>query len=720
MAKGDPPSRPREVELFALAMGHSVSCVRLEDGFQPSLSLTIDQLSNKLLQHEVRTRKDGPYITRPMTEGDQSRSDANSGPWRIVPVDIDELQPEEVPALERWMKESQFRGFLLTTFSHRPDKPKFRLLLIASRDIAPREHALIHRSLERMVPFRIDPCMAKPSQPIFLPSCPQEHSTHAVSKYYDGKNLDIDRLLESVRKDIEDDRQRADARATDAHKSGVRQPGGLVEWFNSNYDLHALLAEKGYRRRSANRYIAPESKSGRAAVTVYNDKLLVSFHDPEHDPLAVRNRLHQAMVLDSFAVYCKLNHQDNFDAAFRGALQVAREAGWEGVAGGTTKTGTATPPPAPPLLLNAEDLYSMVKPQDMVIEGLLDSGTVTIAAGDSNSGKTTILQLLALQVAQGLQFSGRKTKQGIVLWVAGEDIENAKYRVIAMCEEYGIDPVILGDSLLMLAQPIAVLDADSMLAFADSVRKRIGTSNDLRLVVIDSKSVNWGGQEENSNDENAQFVAAVRKFIISMFGDPAVLVTHHLTKSRDKEVRTSRGASSLINNADHEWWFEMNQEARISAMRPGSKIRIERWEEMRFLVKVVNLPEQKLPMLRNNFGDMPRVSIAEPVNQFNRSMKQLKQDTELRSCLAALHVLVDANQPHSFTEIARELGWEEPNGKLNYRKVKSLLQGAEKQKLVKKKGKLYEPTDASRHYLAEDFATEESSTTEPEKESDET
>lgn len=354
------------------------------------------------------------------------------------------------------------------------------------------------------------------------------------------------------------------------------------------------------------------------------------------------------------------------------------------------------------MLLNSEELYASVTPQDMLIEATLDTNTVTVVSGDSNSGKTTVLQYLALQVAMGTPLAARRTRQGMVLWIAGEDIENAKYRQIAMYEEYGIDPISLGDTFLMLPQPIAVLDADSMLSLHDSIRERIGQSQSLALVVVDSKSVNWGGKDENSNDENAQFIAAVRKFLIAPFGRPAVLITHHLTKHREKETKTSRGGGALINNADHEWRFEMNQDARISAMMPGSKVRMERWPEIRFQIKTVSLPETKLPQLVNNFGEMPRVSIADPVNMYARSMKQLAQDEETRVVLSALDVLRSAKQDFGTTAIASAVNWKDGSEKPDYRKVKRVLEAAAKQKLVIKKDKDYVLTDGGKHFISEE------------------
>lgn len=684
---------------FEVAYGKHVGAIGApgeEPGvFESKRSVDLTKLLQVLTEHKTRHHKDGPYITRPMG-GDGTRSDANAQPWPLVPVDIDELQPAEVPALLKWAEDSNFAGCLATTFSHRAETPKVRLWLIADRPILASEHAYVHRALAAFVPFKMDPCMNKPSQPVFLPACPPETANDAFSKVLMGDPLRVDDLLDGYRSEIEAE-QRRRAQRIDGAKTGVRQPGGLIDYFNENFDLGAFLEKNGYKRKGRNRFIAPSSKSRRAAVVCY-DHSLISFHDPDHDPLAVRNKHHQAMVLDAFAAFCKLEHQDDFKGAFNGALKWARSQGWSE----EEKAPSSRPAAPPPILLNAQDLYSNLRPQDMLIEGVLDQGSVVICSGDSNSGKTTILQLLALQIARGDPFAGKRVKRGRVLWIAGEDMENAKYRVVAMCEEYGIDPLDLGNDMLILPQPVAILDEGSMKQLHEAIEQRCGMGAEFTLIVVDSKSVNWGGTDENSNDENASFIAAVRTFLVDPFGRPSVLITHHLTKQRDKEARSSRGGGALINNADHEWRFGMNQEARISSMAPGSKVRIERWPEQRFQIKAVSLPVHKFPQLVNNFGDTPRTSIAEPINQYNKSMRQLQVDTEIRQVLAAMSSLKAATKPYGFSHVAAELQWIDSSEKPDYRKVKRILDAAFEQKLVDKaeKGKGYEVNAAGEAFAS--------------------
>lgn len=702
---------------FAIARGPHVGAVRAQDGFSPHEELTLSSLRSLLLTHQHRPTKDGEYICRPM-RGDGQRSDVNAAPWRLVPVDVDELHASEFPVLVRWCEESGIAGFLATTFSHRADQPKVRIWFVASREISAEEHAFVHLALTRRVPFKMDPCMAKPSQPCFLPSCPPERAAEAVAREIAGAPLDVDLLLDSYRQEIEEVQRARAERSKGGAGSGVRQPGGLIDYFNQHYDLADLIERHGYQRKTRNRYIAPASNSRRAAVVLY-EKSLVSFHDPAHDPLAVRNAQLQAMVLDVFSAYCKLEHADDFKAAFAGALKWARAKGWsEGRASGVTSGGSQQSVSAaslPPLhLMNPLELYASLRPQAMVVERMLDQGSVVIAAGDSNSGKTTILQYLAFQIAQGAPFAAHRTKRGRALWIAGEDMENAKYRTVAMCEEYGVDPASLADSFLLLPQPVAVLDPASMTSLQEAISAKVGAGAEFVLVVLDSKSVNWGGADENSNDENASFVAAVRRYLIDPFGAPAVIITHHLTKHKEKEAQSSRGASSLINNADHEWRFDMNQDARIAAARPGSKVRVERWADQRFLVKVVELDKAKFPQLTNNFGTAPRISIAEPVNQYNKSMRQLQQDSDLRAALAALNRLLAAGSPAGLSHVASDLNWTDSSSKPDYRKAKRVLELAEKQQLVTSDGKsAFTLTDAGQRYLAEDDALSSSPSREP-------
>lgn len=117
---------------FSVSYGKHVGAVSPDSGeFQPQVTVSRNKLIKMLTEHRVRRNKEGPYIARPMG-GDGTRSDANAQPWQLIPIDIDELPPAEVPMLLKWCAASNLSGILVTTFSHTPEHPKCRLWLFVA------------------------------------------------------------------------------------------------------------------------------------------------------------------------------------------------------------------------------------------------------------------------------------------------------------------------------------------------------------------------------------------------------------------------------------------------------------------------------------------------------------------------------------------------------------------------------------------------------------
>jgi hypothetical protein len=344
----------------------------------------------------------------------------------------------------------------------------------------------------------------------------------------------------------------------------------------------------------------------------------------------MRNDLNVPKVLDPFAVYAILEHGDNFIPAWKAAARMVKDKGWEDAT--APRVGDST---LGYEILSAQQAVGRLKARDMIVEDLLERESLVIASGQSNSGKTTVLEYLALCVAMGHSFGVHQCERSRVLWIAGEDQYNAQLRIAAMCTEYGVKLSDLSQMLYVLPQAIAVLSKVSMESFHEAVTRCVGAGTTFALVVIDSKSMCWGGDDENSNDENAQFVKGLSEHFVAEYG-AAVIVTHHLTKNKEKEEQTARGASALINNCDHEWRFEMRGASGVSVLEPGSKLRIARWPEMRFAIKVVALDQQDYPKLCNSQGAMPKISIAEVTTTHGAMAKQAVDDAEYVTILRAL------------------------------------------------------------------------------------
>lgn len=636
-------------ESFELARGAHVGIVKPEDGFESRIPVTWEEFATLVCTFTVSESKVGEYICRPMG-GDGTRSDANAQPWPVLPLDLDEMLPEDLSELEKWCESQGLALVIASTFSHTAESPRVRVWVRCSRAFSAVEHLYLFRAFAQgtFFPFKLDPATAKPSQPIYLPRCPAARKHLAFAREFEGKLLDVDGVLKGFQEEMRELENR-NKKGRFIEGKGVRVPGGTIDAFNRNFNLPELLEAHGYKRRTRNRFIAPGSKSGRAAI-VLHEWGLMSFHEPSHDPLALRTKFGTPRVLDAFAAYSVLEHDDEFIPAFKAALRLVKAHGWEAPEG---SVGSA---PMEGFVIKPADKAMLdLKPREMIVQGVLEKGTTVVITGQSNSGKTTVLQYMVYCIGMGVNFGAHPVVRSRVLWIAGEDAYNAQLRFGAMCSEYGTSIKELGEWVYVLPQPIAVMKPVSMEAFHAAVEKYMPAAEPFQVVVVDSKSMCWGGEDENSNDENAQFVQELANHFTLRYG-ASVLLTHHLTKNKEKEEQTARGASALINNIDHEWRFEMRPTTMTSIMEPGTKLRIARWEPMRFAVKVVEAREADYPWLKNSQGDMPKISIAEATNKYGMMSKQQQQDAEFVSIIRAIQGLDAKSKRHINDSIAKALG----------------------------------------------------------------
>lgn len=618
---------------FTVARGEHVGAVEPEGGFDPHVAMTWPTFVASVTTFDVRDEKDGPYVCRPMG-GTGRRSDTNAAPWPLLPLDLDELHAEDVQAVHEWCEHAGLSLVLATTFSHTPDAPRMRLWVQCSRDVLATEHAFLQRSFAAIFPFKLDAATAKPSQPLFLPACPRARRAHAYAREYPGKLLDVERMLAGYQELLQS-RARERAAGAKGIKTGVRTAGGTLDLFNRNFDLRDLLESSGaYVRKSRNRYMYKGSRSMRAAVVVYagtDEQSLVSFHDT--DPLAVKNDDGTPRMLDPFAAYAILEHQDDFRRAFEGARRWVNERGLGDTA------AQATPPPKALTILTLDDISANLMPRDSVIQGLLERGCITLATGESNSGKTTVLQYQAMCIALGIPFAAHATTRSTTLWVAGEDAYNAQIRYLALAQKYNVPHKELKNWLFILPQRIEILNPQSLSLLHEAITNTLPNPERIGAIYLDSKSMVWGGEDENSNDEAARFIQVLNEDVAQRY-NAAVVVTHHLTKFKEKSQQSARGAGALINNIDHEWRFDKRGNDRIVTMEPGAKLRIAPWLPKNFFVEVYALDTTDHPHLIDNFGEGPKTSVPTLVNATGVAVASLEEDQEQA---VILDVLVSGN-----------------------------------------------------------------------------
>lgn len=140
------------------------------------------------------------------------------------------------------------------------------------------------------------------------------------------------------------------------------------------------------------------------------------------------------------------------------------------------------------------------------VQGTLTEGAFSVVYGESNSGKTFFVSHLALCVAAGLPFNGRRVEQGGVVYCALEGGVGFRNRVAAWRADHDTHdgPVYFA----AITMPINLLDpnadTDSLIAAILEAGQRMGVK--VKFVVVDTLSRAMAGGNENAPDDMGALV----------------------------------------------------------------------------------------------------------------------------------------------------------------------------------------------------------------------
>jgi hypothetical protein len=211
------------------------------------------------------------------------------------------------------------------------------------------------------------------------------------------------------------------------------------------------------------------------------------------------------------------------------------------------EAATAEPPP-PLRARRALDLLTDPAPVE-ILEGIAWAASVSVLASESGAGKTFVLLDAAGAVSDGVDWHGRLTAAGSVVYdVAGRRLEHL-YMIRA---HDPLSPRVTRDgeerSLgeLTLAADLATLAAD----LAANQRPPIV------LVVIDTVRASLTGSEDSSEHVSA-YLRAVRRLLVGVPA-AAVILAHHSgwQDGGDAQRKRERGSSAWRGNSDATLYLE--------------------------------------------------------------------------------------------------------------------------------------------------------------------
>lgn len=182
---------------------------------------------------------------------------------------------------------------------------------------------------------------------------------------------------------------------------------------------------------------------------------------------------------------------------------------------------------------------------EYLIKGLLYLDTLCVMYGRSGEYKTFVALDWAFHIAAGLPWSGRKVKQGLVVYVATEGGGGFPKRIAALAAHYGLKecPFVVDIRSIDLASRDN--DAKDLLTKIRQAEEHYGCP--VRLIVIDTLARAMAGGDENSARDMGSLVKVAEQ--VQRATKAAFMFIHHQGKDQSKGAR---GSSALVRAIDTE------------------------------------------------------------------------------------------------------------------------------------------------------------------------
>ena len=182
---------------------------------------------------------------------------------------------------------------------------------------------------------------------------------------------------------------------------------------------------------------------------------------------------------------------------------------------------------------------------DELVERLLTRGAMGVLYGDSNSGKTFVAIDIGCAVARAVEWMGRRTEPGFVLYLATESPASVRRRLRAYQRHHGCKV----PNFAIVKSPIDLYnggaDTERIIELVHVLERRLGVK--CELIIGDTLSRLCAGANENSGEDMSivvRHVDRIRRDCLAHF-----LLIHHTGKDA---ARGLRGWSGLRAATDTE------------------------------------------------------------------------------------------------------------------------------------------------------------------------
>ena len=326
---------------------------------------------------------------------------------------------------------------------------------------------------------------------------------------------------------------------------------------------------------------------------------------------------------------------------------------------------------APSRIVDGGTFVQGFVPPDWLIDGVMQRSRLYACTSPTGHGKTAVWLLNACMVQAGRMLGSLEVTQGNALYLAGENPEDVKARLLGMQLEYRLRhnqlPYILPGSFPLDEDGIEVLrhEIDALgIPFC--------------LIVGDTAASFFPGDDENDNVAAGRYARGLR-LLTECDGKPAVIMLTHPVKQATPGNLLPRGGGAFLNELDGNFTL-WSEDKELTTLHWQAKIRGPEFTPIAYQIKVI-------PTGCIDKHDRPVLTVtAVPVSEDTAAARVSQAVAEEDSMLAALRDHPD----WSLAQIADHAGWLDDDGRPQRWKAQRTLEGLASDKLVykpRRKGK---------------------------------
>lgn len=229
------------------------------------------------------------------------------------------------------------------------------------------------------------------------------------------------------------------------------------------------------------------------------------------------------------------------------------------------------------LLLDLNALREASAAVSWAVKHVLPADSIGVMFGGSGTFKSFIALDLALHIAHGLPWLGRKTKQSPVIYIAAEGGTGLWRRIDAWHRAHKLSPDKIKFYVVTVSLDL-ITNAQEVAAAAAALNVAPG------LIIVDTMSQTFSG-EENSANEVAGYLRALGTHFRAAWRC-AVLVLHH---SGHQATERPRGSSAIRANVDFMVGVFREEKEMIARLECHKQKDGEMFEEISFKLESIHV-----------------------------------------------------------------------------------------------------------------------------------